>query len=156
MGRLLQLNFDLVVIVGAAEGFYPVGFALKTNSEIEIVSFDAVPSTWKLLEELAELNGVRGRIRINGLCDIGSLRACLAESSRPFIFMDIEGGEAILLTRSSYQNYGGPMFSSRYMKGRSFHALPHSRNFSRRHRSAVASSHPAHRKTAQSALARRK
>jgi hypothetical protein len=95
--RLLQLKFDLVVVVGAAEGFYPVGFALRTNSEIQIVTFDAAPPTWKLLEELAESNGVNGRIRRNGLCDIGSLRACLAESSCPFLFMDIEGGEAILL-----------------------------------------------------------
>jgi hypothetical protein len=97
LDRLLQLKFDLIVVVGAAEGFYPVGFALRTNSEIEIVSFEAIPSSWKALDKLAEVNGVKGRIRRNGLCDIGSLRACLAGSSSPFVFMDIEGGEAILL-----------------------------------------------------------
>ena len=36
LNRFLQLKFDLIVVVGAAEGFYPVGFALRTNSEIEI------------------------------------------------------------------------------------------------------------------------
>ena len=97
LDRFLRLKFDLIVVVGAAEGFYPVGFALRTNSEIEIVSFEAKPSLGKALEQLAEVNGVKGRIRRNGLCDIGSLRACLSESMCPFVLMDIEGAEAILL-----------------------------------------------------------
>ena len=31
---LLELEFDVIVVVGAAEGFYPVGFALKTKAQI--------------------------------------------------------------------------------------------------------------------------
>jgi hypothetical protein len=95
---LLELEFDVIVVVGAAEGFYPVAFALKTKAQI--ISFEANPSAPMALDTLAKLNGMQERIKPQGLCDTGGLRASLKGKSRALVFMDIEGGEALLLDSS--------------------------------------------------------
>ena len=96
LNSLLKSRFDRIIVVGAGDGFYPVGFSLNTSGA-EIVSFEAIASAAKSLDELAILNNIPKKIQSRGLCDMGNLRDCLSNALLPFIFMDIEGGEAILL-----------------------------------------------------------
>jgi hypothetical protein len=91
--RLAASRVDRVVDVGAAEGYYAVGLALVTNAQV--VAFEA-HGTGALLA-LAALNGVAHRITAHTICDAAGLRAALDGASRVCVFMDIEGGESILL-----------------------------------------------------------
>jgi hypothetical protein len=47
------------------------------------------------------VNGVGGRISINGVCSIDQLRNLLTQSHRVLLFLDCEGAEKDLLTRPS-------------------------------------------------------
>jgi hypothetical protein len=91
--------FDIVVVVGAAEGYYAVGFAFKWNTS-KVVAFEPDKSGRRMVESMAFSNGVAQKVRINGICDAPSLRDSLEGYSSAFVFMDIEGGEAILLDPS--------------------------------------------------------
>ena len=93
---LLRQNFDVIVVAGAAEGYYAVGFALKSNAQ-KIVAFEPNPQARGLLSELALKNGVAEQVIVKGICDLSGLKAVLDASSKSLVFVDIEGGEALLL-----------------------------------------------------------
>lgn len=96
-------SFDVVVVVGAAEGYYAVGFALKWNVS-NVYAFEPNDSARRMIEIMAFSNGVTHKIHINGICDAPLLRDSLEGYSSTFVFMDIEGGEAILLDPSIVPN----------------------------------------------------
>jgi hypothetical protein len=87
---------DVIVNVGAAEGYYAVGLAL-TIPEARVIGFEATQRGRQLMQELAGLNGVGERLTIKGSCDSEELAESLRAASRPFVLMDIEGGEGTLL-----------------------------------------------------------
>ncbi|MDH3690843.1 MAG: hypothetical protein OEU36_15455 [Gammaproteobacteria bacterium] len=90
-------NPDSVIILGAAEGYYAVGFALRL-SESKIIAFEASMDARVWINELALINGVHERVQINGIVDFAGLRTALDENTkRKFLLVDIEGSEAILL-----------------------------------------------------------
>jgi hypothetical protein len=91
--RIGAWRVDRVVDVGAAEGYYAVGLALMTNAPV--VAFEAHGT--EALLALAALNGVAHRITAHTICDVAGLRAAVDGASRMCVFMDIEGGESILL-----------------------------------------------------------
>lgn len=83
-----------IVDIGAAEGYYAVGFA-KRVLEARVLCFDTDQTARERLCELASLNGVGSRIQSFGLCTHADLnRAC---APRTLVICDIEGGEAELL-----------------------------------------------------------
>jgi hypothetical protein len=90
---------DVIVNVGAAEGYYAVGLAL-TIPEARVVGFEATQRGRQLMQELAGLNGVGERLTIRGFCDTEELAESLRTASRPFALIDIEGGEGALLDPS--------------------------------------------------------
>ena len=92
--------YDVIVDIGAAEGYYVVGLALR-NPTASVVAFEAQPQLHSLIEELATKNNVREQITINGLCDSDSLRSVLREGARTLILCDIEGAEELVLDPSS-------------------------------------------------------
>lgn len=91
--RLFDQDFDQFVDIGAAEGYYAVGAALKTDWPI--TAFEANPQT--PLPQLAELNGVTGRIDLRGACDLGELADLLAGKTNSLLLADVEGAERLLL-----------------------------------------------------------
>jgi hypothetical protein len=94
--ELCNTNFDTIVNVGAGEGYYSTGFALK-NQKAQIIAFEPRPQGRELLEEMAQLNEISNRLNIYGLCDAPALEASLKNQGKSLVFMDCEGGEAILL-----------------------------------------------------------
>ena len=84
----------LIIDVGAAEGYYAVGMALRLP-EAEVIAFEAC--SHDPIRRLSLLNAVADRVNARGICDISSLRAALSRAERRFVLMDIEGGEAMLL-----------------------------------------------------------
>jgi hypothetical protein len=92
---LLREPFDLVVNVGAAEGYYAVGFARRGHAPV--IAFETETAGRELIAQLAARNGVSGRVEIAGSCDPAGLNARLAAAGRPLVIMDVEGYEAALL-----------------------------------------------------------
>src|SRR4051812_25100194 len=59
--RVVEQGFTRVINVGAAEGYYTVGFALRMPS-VQVSSFELDPSKRDLATKLASMNGVSDRI----------------------------------------------------------------------------------------------
>jgi hypothetical protein len=96
--RLIACKYGTIVNIGAADGYYAVGFARRLP-EGHIVAFEAIPELHSVIERTARLNGVADQIRIRGRCDFDGLRAELVEATAApvLIFVDIEGFETQLL-----------------------------------------------------------
>ncbi len=91
----LARNHPLVVDVGAADGYYAVGFAFRLPGT-HVIAYDQDPRARAELAKLAELNGVADRIEIRGRCEPAEL-ARLKEPAGLMI-VDCEGFEDIALS----------------------------------------------------------
>ena len=87
---------DRIVDIGAAEGYYAVGMALR-NPDAKVIGFEMNPSARYYLRQLAERNGVSERVQILGTCEPASLALALEGASRPALICDCEGAEDFLL-----------------------------------------------------------
>lgn len=93
-----------IIDIGAAEGYYAVGFALRLP-DCKVVAFESDPRGQELLRQLALLNGVADRIEIKGHCSLEGLEASLAANlENCVIICDAEGAEFELLDPSKIPN----------------------------------------------------
>ncbi len=83
-----------LINVGAAEGYYAVGYALRLPG-LEVVAYDIDALARQRLRELARLNRVAGRIRCRGECSHRQLEERIV--ARTLIVCDCEGCEDRLL-----------------------------------------------------------
>jgi len=90
------LNFPLIVDVGAAEGYYAIGMALR-NPSARVIAFETEQKGRAALKEMAELNNVTSHLEIHGKCTPQDLAQILATSDRALILCDAEGDEESLL-----------------------------------------------------------
>lgn len=100
----LAKRHQLVVDIGAADGYYAVGFAFR-NPATQVIAFEQSPRAQVQLRKLAELNGVTARIEVRGHCgpdDIASLRA-----QSGLAILDCEGFEDVILTEENIQHLAG-------------------------------------------------
>jgi hypothetical protein len=86
-------QYDRVVDIGTAEGYYAVGFALKGRSPV--VTFETDPRELELCKEMARGNNVEDRVTTRSLCNPEALRA-LTGGARCFVLSDCEGYETEL------------------------------------------------------------
>jgi hypothetical protein len=91
--RMLGSRFETIVNVGAAEGYYAVGLALRAP-DARVYAFETDTGRRELCKELARVNGVAERIDIGGECDPGWPAALEGDC---LLVMDCEGCEARLL-----------------------------------------------------------
>lgn len=92
----VALPFQTVVDIGAAEGYYAVGLAMRMR-DAKVIAFEMETAAQELLGKLARLNHVSNRVAIEGECTSRSLSAVLKTSGRTLLICDAEGGEAFLL-----------------------------------------------------------
>lgn len=85
----------LVVNIGAGEGYYAVGLALRCP-QARVIAFEADPYNARLLRELARRNGVAERVEIRGTCTVAEL-AELDPPAGTAVISDCEGAEAELI-----------------------------------------------------------
>ena len=85
---------ERIVNIGAGEGYYAVGMALRVPGA-RVHAFDTSAPARELTRALAENNGVAGRVHVHGECGISELRRLAEEPS--LIVCDVEGAERVLL-----------------------------------------------------------
>ncbi|MFN9646466.1 MAG: hypothetical protein ACK6BG_15410 [Cyanobacteriota bacterium] len=104
--RLFQLPIGTVIDVGAAEGYYAVGLALRFPSST-VIAFEATEEGRELLQEVIARNGVGRRVRMKGICDAPMLKAetdaCDPDRTH-LLVMDVEGAEEELLRLHSAED----------------------------------------------------
>jgi hypothetical protein len=87
--------FDRIVNVGAGEGYYAVGLALRMPAA-RVVAFEQDPSGRASIKALADQNRVLDRVEVRGRCEPADLSAALS-GERACVVCDVEGEEAALL-----------------------------------------------------------
>jgi hypothetical protein len=92
----IATNYDCVINVGCAEGYYAVGFAYAKPG-IEVFAFDTATITDEFVGRLATLNNLQKNVHKAGLCSPSDLEAIAAQHARTLLFIDIEGFEDALL-----------------------------------------------------------
>lgn len=83
--------YDAVVDIGAAEGYYAVGLAMRMPAT-QIHAFDVDPASRRLCAELARTNGVADRVSVHGAFDAAEL-----PPGRVLVICDCEGCEREVL-----------------------------------------------------------
>jgi len=98
----------VIIDVGAAEGYYAVGMALK-NPQARVIAFEMNPDGRALIAQLAEINGVARRIEVRGKCEPEDLLAAVAEGvgSETLMICDVEGYEMELFTPETARQLAG-------------------------------------------------
>jgi hypothetical protein len=100
-----SLRPELIIDLGAAEGYYAVGLALR-NPEARIVAFEQKASGRAALQEMAKINRVLDRMEIHGRCQPADLQLRLVARRRELarviarpclVVCDVEGDEQVLL-----------------------------------------------------------
>jgi len=92
----IAAKVDLVVNIGAGEGYYVAGMLMRLP-QARAVAFESDGNRRRLIAELVDLNDIEDRVEIAGHCDASSLRAALDASLHTLILCDIEGGERELI-----------------------------------------------------------
>jgi hypothetical protein len=90
-------DYDTIIDVGSAEGYYAVGLA-RQMPDVRVVAFERNAKGRKLCQKMAAANGVEKRITQLGSCDPENLGEALAEAlGRRLVICDVEGYEIELL-----------------------------------------------------------
>jgi hypothetical protein len=81
---------DLVLNIGSAEGYYGIGFGMRTSAQIVLV--DVQQPAIDIARENAQVNKVN-KIQFSTDSSVENFRSYLGKYNRPLIFMDCEGYE---------------------------------------------------------------
>ncbi len=95
-------NYDTIIDIGCAEGFYAIGFALKfPNATIQ--AFDIDEKARILCKEMAQFNGVEKHVIISEACTPSYLKS-IGTNESTFIICDCEGYERNLFTKDNIES----------------------------------------------------
>jgi ribosomal protein L11 methyltransferase PrmA len=86
----INQNYETILNVGCGEGYYAVGFSLKSKAS-HVYAYDIDKQARDNVAVLAQLNGTADRVHIRDLCTKEGLQREITNST--LIFCDIEGGE---------------------------------------------------------------
>jgi hypothetical protein len=86
----INKNYEVILNIGCGEGYYAVGFSLKSKMS-QIYAYDIDRYSRDNVVSLAHLNETADRIHIRDLCTREGLQREITNST--LIFCDIEGGE---------------------------------------------------------------
>ena len=92
--KYLRAGFDRLIDIGCAEGYYAVGFALRSPNTM-VDAFDMAEEAQTVCRNHAQLNGVSERVRVHGAFAPAILDA--TASARTLLICDAEGAEADLI-----------------------------------------------------------
>jgi hypothetical protein len=87
---------DVLVNVGASDGYYTVGMAMRCP-QARVIAYDIDAECRKVLAQLVGLNDVFSRVEIRSECTVDELQKTCAGAQRPAVIIDCEGFEDVLL-----------------------------------------------------------
>jgi hypothetical protein len=91
-----KTHYPLIIDIGAAEGYYAVGFGWRCPAS-RVIAFEQSSEGRALLSDLKEVNRVQN-VELRGHCDIDGLNALLDHAiANALIICDCEGYEMTLL-----------------------------------------------------------
>jgi hypothetical protein len=90
-------DYNTIIDVGCAEGYYAVGLSLLCPKS-QVIAFDVNPLARELCEKLAKLNDVK--VEIGSLFDPSQF--VVPNGGRVLLFVDVEGAELQLLDPKRY------------------------------------------------------
>ena len=96
ISKLIDVGPDIVIDIGAAEGYYAVGLA-KRLPKCRVRAFESEQAGRDLLVEMARNNNVADRIEVYGTCQPSDLAAGILGTGRFALVVDVEGYEVTLL-----------------------------------------------------------
>ena len=96
MERIIRTDYETIVDVGCAEGYYAIGLALRIPGS-KVYAFDVDDRAQRLCRQMAEVNGVSDRVKVRAACTPAVL-AGLPLGRRALIMSDCEGYEHLLFT----------------------------------------------------------
>ena len=94
--ELISRQPVLIVDLGAAEGYYAVGLAMRIKNA-QLIAFEMEQPGQAALKKMAQLNNVDSRVHIHGKCETPDLEKALGNESNPVVVCDVEGDEEKLL-----------------------------------------------------------
>jgi len=86
----------VIIDVGSHWGYYALGLAMRCPRS-RIVAYEMDRARAGLLRRFEQLNGLDGRVELRGACGTEDLATDLAGLTDPFLIMDVEGAEDVLL-----------------------------------------------------------
>ena len=96
--QIIQNNYNVIIDVGCAEGYYAVGLAMQSNATV--LAYDTDANARKLCLEMATLNSVQDKIQIKETFTIDDIKN-LDSTKKTVIICDCEGFEKYLFTAES-------------------------------------------------------
>ena len=99
--QIIQNNYDVIIDVGCAEGYYAVGLAMQTKATV--LAYDTDANARKLCLEMATLNSVQDKIQIKETFTIDDIKK-LDPNKRTVIICDCEGYEKQLFNSENCKN----------------------------------------------------
>jgi len=100
LAELARVPFDVVLNVGAADGYYAAGLA-RLWPGARVVAFEMLPEKQENVRRVAAENGVAERVAIEGEGTRERLEAVTRAAERPLVWIDVEGAELELLDLES-------------------------------------------------------
>jgi hypothetical protein len=96
INEIIHGRYAQVIDIGAAEGYYAIGLALKMPNT-PILAFESDTNHHHLLKQLSRLNSVEQQVVLYGHCLPERLNHILAASGKTVIVCDVEGAEVELM-----------------------------------------------------------
>lgn len=94
--RLCRRATDVIFNLGAAEGYYAVGMAIRMPA-VRVVAYDWWGPAHYWLRRIAFENRVLARVETRGLCTAAELSHAMETAENPTVICDVEGAEDELL-----------------------------------------------------------
>lgn len=99
INEIIHKQYNQIVDIGCAEGYYAVGLAAKIP-KAHVYAFDINPKALKMCLEMAELNKVSDRIHLSQKCTDDTLKS-FNFKNKSLIICDCEGCEMKLFTKDN-------------------------------------------------------
>jgi predicted O-methyltransferase YrrM len=91
-------GYEQIIDIGAAEGYYAVGFAMRLKAA-RIYAYEMDPPSLQICREMIDRNGLKDRVILREKCEPSNL-AEFDYSKRTLIFCDVDSYELMLLDPS--------------------------------------------------------
>lgn len=94
--RVIEQRPRVIIDVGAAYGYYALGFAWRCPGS-QVIAYELDNTRLDLIRKYCGLNAVEDHVETRSECTVASLAQDLRRSPGAFLFMDAEGAEDALL-----------------------------------------------------------